>query len=40
MAPSLFSAVTVRLSNDNFMLWQAQMLTHLRGNSLLGYIDG
>jgi hypothetical protein len=22
------------------MLWKAQMLTHLRSNSLLGYIDG
>ena len=40
MAPSVLSAVTVRLSTANFMLWQAQMLTHLRGHSLLGYIDG
>jgi hypothetical protein len=40
MAPSVMSAVTIRLSSTNFMLWQAQMLTHLRGHSLLGYIDG
>jgi uncharacterized membrane protein YgcG len=39
-APSVLSSVTVKLSNSNFMLWQAQMLTHLRGHSLLGYIDG
>jgi hypothetical protein len=40
MAPSVTAAVTVKLSVANFMLWQAQMLTHLRGHSLLGFIDG
>uniref|UniRef100_A0ACD6AMF3 Uncharacterized protein n=1 Tax=Avena sativa TaxID=4498 RepID=A0ACD6AMF3_AVESA len=40
MAPSILSSITVRLNHTNFMLWQAQMLTHLRGHSLLGYIDG
>jgi hypothetical protein len=34
------SSVTVRLSHGNFMLWRAQMFTHLRSHSLLGHIDG
>jgi hypothetical protein len=33
------SSVTVRLSHGNFMLWRAQMFTHLRSHSLLGHID-
>jgi hypothetical protein len=37
---SITSAVTVRLSHGNFMPWKAQMFTHLRSHSLLGYIDG
>jgi hypothetical protein len=40
MPPSVTAAVTVKLSIANFMLWQAQMLTHLWGHSLLGFIDG
>jgi hypothetical protein len=40
MAPSVTAAITIKLSVTNFMLWQAQMLTHLRGHSLLGFIDG
>lgn len=34
------SSVTVRLGHGNFMLWRAQMFTHLRSHSLLGHIDG
>jgi hypothetical protein len=34
------SSVTVRLGHGNFMLWKAQLLTHLRSHSLLGHIDG
>jgi hypothetical protein len=34
------SSVTVRLGHNNYMLWRAQMLTHLRSHSLLGHIDG
>jgi hypothetical protein len=30
----------VKLSATNFMLWQAQILTHLHGHCLLGHIDG
>jgi hypothetical protein len=37
---AITSAVTVRLGHGNFMLWRAQMYTHLRSHSLLGYIDG
>jgi hypothetical protein len=37
---AITSAVTVRLGQGNFMLWRAQMYTHLRSHSLLGYIDG
>jgi hypothetical protein len=28
------------MGSKNFMLWKAQMLTHLRSHSLLGHIDG
>jgi hypothetical protein len=30
----------VLLGHGNFMLWKAQLLTHLRSHSLLGHIDG
>ena len=37
---AITSSVTVRLGHNNFMLWKAQMLTHLRSHSLLGHVDG
>jgi hypothetical protein len=37
---AITSSVTVRLGHNNYMLWRAQMLTHLRSHSLLGHIDG
>lgn len=36
----LHHAVTVRLSKANFLLWRAQLLSYLRSNNLMGYIDG
>ena len=36
---AITSSVTVRLGHTTFMLWKAQMLTHLRSHSLLGLID-
>jgi hypothetical protein len=38
--PSIAASVTVKLSATNFVMWQAQILTHLRGHCLLGHIDG
>ncbi|KAK1630411.1 hypothetical protein QYE76_004726 [Lolium multiflorum] len=37
---AITSAVTVRLRHGNFMLWRAQMYTHLRSHSLLLNVDG
>jgi hypothetical protein len=35
------SSVTVRLNHTNYMLWRAQMITHLRSHPhLLGHITG
>jgi hypothetical protein len=35
------SSVTVRLNHGNYMLWCAQMITHLRSHPhLLGHVDG
>jgi histone deacetylase 1/2 len=35
------ASVTVRLNHGNYMLWRAQMITHLRSHPhLLGHVDG
>jgi hypothetical protein len=34
------ASVTMRLNHTNHMLWRAQMVAHLRSNSLLGHVDG
>ena len=32
--------IIIRLSNDNFLLWKAQLTPFLRGQNLFGYVDG
>ncbi|GKE43776.1 retrovirus-related pol polyprotein from transposon TNT 1-94 [Tanacetum coccineum] len=32
--------IYVRLTRDNYLLWKAQFLQYLRGQRLLGYVDG
>ena len=32
--------ITIRLSDDNFLLWKAQLTLFLRGQNLFGYVDG
>ena len=32
--------ITIRLSDDNFLLWKAQLTPFLRGQNLFGYVDG
>jgi hypothetical protein len=36
----IHQAVTIRLTKTNFLLWRAQLLPHLRGAQLLGFLDG
>ncbi|KAJ9545242.1 hypothetical protein OSB04_024949 [Centaurea solstitialis] len=37
---SLSHLVSIKLSNDNYLLWRAQMLPYLYGQKLFGFIDG
>ena len=37
---TLASAITVRLSRTNFLLWKSQVVPTLRGAGLYGYLDG
>jgi hypothetical protein len=30
--------ITVKLTHDNFLLWQAQILLYLRSQCLIGYV--
>ena len=32
--------IIIRLSNNNFLLWKAQLTPFLRGQNLFGYVDG
>jgi hypothetical protein len=36
----IHQAVTIRLTKTNFLLWRAQLLPHLCGAQLLGFLDG
>ncbi|KAF5469002.1 hypothetical protein F2P56_013107 [Juglans regia] len=37
---NLQNLVTIKLTKDNFLLWRAQILPYLRGQQLIGYVDG
>lgn len=37
---SLPHLVTVKLTNDNYLLWRTQLLPYFHGQRLFGYIDG
>ena len=32
--------ITIKLNCDNYLLWKAQLISYLRGQHLLGYVDG
>jgi hypothetical protein len=32
--------ITMKLTQENYLLWRAQVLPLLRSNSLMGYVDG
>ncbi|KAJ0100797.1 hypothetical protein Patl1_04832 [Pistacia atlantica] len=32
--------ITIKLTKDNYLLWQAQLIPYLRGQNLFGYLDG
>jgi transposase InsO family protein len=36
----IHQVVTIRLTKTNFLLWRAQLLPHLRGAQLMGFLDG
>jgi hypothetical protein len=39
-AVPIHHVATIRLTKANYLLWRAQLLPHLRGNGLMGYLDG
>ena len=39
-AISMPNIVTVKLNNDNFLLWKAQLVSYFKGQELFRYIDG
>lgn len=38
--PSFGHVVNAKLGRENYLLWKAQLLPFLRGQQLLGYVDG
>ncbi|CAM0957037.1 unnamed protein product [Alopecurus aequalis] len=40
IAAALSAAITIKLDQDNFLLWKAQALPALYGNELYGFVDG
>ncbi|KAB1211559.1 hypothetical protein CJ030_MR6G013301 [Morella rubra] len=40
LVSSLPHLVTVKLSHENYLLWQAQMIPYLKGQRLYGFVDG
>jgi hypothetical protein len=37
---NLHHVITIKLNHDNYLLWKAQLIPYLRGQHLLGYVDG
>jgi hypothetical protein len=35
-----YHAVTIRLTETNYLIWRAQLLPYLRSTKLIGYLDG
>ncbi|XP_012840817.1 PREDICTED: uncharacterized protein LOC105961120 [Erythranthe guttata] len=38
--PSSSSLVSIKLSDDNYLLWRAQLLPYLKGHNLFRFVDG
>ena len=32
--------ITIKLTGDNYLLWEAQIVPYLKGQHLYGYLDG
>jgi hypothetical protein len=39
-AAALNTAISEKLTRDNFLLWQTQVLPEIRGARLFGFLDG
>jgi hypothetical protein len=37
---TITSAITIKLTSDNYMFWRAQVGPLLRSHLLMGYVDG
>ena len=37
---NLHHVITIKLNSDNYLLWRAQLIPYLRGQHLIGYVDG
>uniref|UniRef100_A0A2N9J542 Reverse transcriptase Ty1/copia-type domain-containing protein n=1 Tax=Fagus sylvatica TaxID=28930 RepID=A0A2N9J542_FAGSY len=37
---NLHLVITIKLNRDNYLLWKTQLIPYLRGQHLLGYVDG
>lgn len=40
LVSSLPHLITVKLSQENYLLWHAKMIPYLKGQRLYGYVDG
>lgn len=40
LLPHLNHLVLVKLTNENFLIWRAQMIPYLKGQRLLHFVDG
>jgi hypothetical protein len=38
--PTQLHFITIKLTQDNYLLWRAQLIPYLRGQNLFGYLDG
>jgi len=39
-SPSISQVISVKLTQENYLLWSAQILPYLRGQGLVGFMDG
>ena len=38
--PVVHHLVTIKLTRENYLLWEAQIVPYLRGQHLFGFLDG
>ena len=39
-SPSFSQVISVKLTQENYLLWSAQILPYLRSQGLIGFVDG